>query len=161
MTKKAPATRRAASGAGLSPPHKRPAALHDGKPLVHKATRIDARVLDAVLAEMKMTDANKDRVRAVLVDGVSMREVASADAVSPELVSASVRRVRAKLHGNLPPSTFITASLTLPIVWAEELRGLADLIHNLRSEVLRDAILKDVQKAMTLAKTKALDEDKN
>jgi DNA-binding CsgD family transcriptional regulator len=134
-------------------------ALHDGKPLIHKATRIDERALNAVLAGMNMTDANKDRVRGVLVDGKSMREVASSDAVSPELVSATVRRVRAKLHGNLPPSTFVTASLTLPLVWAEELRGLSDLIHNMRNEALRATILKAVQKAITAAKTKALDDD--
>jgi hypothetical protein len=159
MTKKPRATRKTASGAVSPLISQRSTALHDGRPLVHKATRIDARALEAVLAEMKMTEANKNRVRAVLVDGVSMREVASSDAVSPELVSASVRRVRAKMHGNLPPSTFITASMTLPLVWAEELRGLADLIHNMRDDSLRAAILKDVQKAFTSAKTKALNED--
>jgi hypothetical protein len=161
MTKQLRAARKTASGAVSPLPTQRQTALHDGKPMVHKATRIDPRALDAVLADMKMTEANKNRVRAVLVDGVSMREVANSDAVSPELVSASVRRVRAKMHGNLPPSTLITASMTLPLVWAEELRGLADLIHVMNNEAVRSSILKDVQKALIVAKTKALDADKH
>jgi hypothetical protein len=159
MTKKTRTTSLIASGAVLQPPRPRRKALHDGKPLIHKATRIDEAALNAVLADMKMSELNKDRVRGVLVDGKSMREVASSDAVSPELVSASVRRVRAKLYGNLPPSTFVTASLSLPLVWAEELRGLADLIHNMNNEALRAVILKEVQKAITAAKTKALNDD--
>jgi DNA-binding CsgD family transcriptional regulator len=132
--------------------------LHDGKPVVHKAVRIEAAALDAVMAEMKLTDANKIRVRAVLVDGLPMREVARSNAVSAELVSATVRRVRAKLHGNLPPDTFVTVSITLPLVIAEELRGLSDLLVTMRNQAYRQKILKDVQKAITVAKTKALDE---
>jgi DNA-binding CsgD family transcriptional regulator len=133
--------------------------LHDGKPVVHKAVRIEAAALDAVMAEMKLTDANKIRVRAVLVNGLSMREVARSDDVSPELVSATVRRVRAKLHGNLPPWSFVTVSLTLPLVLAEELRGFTDELATMNDVELRLKVLKNVQKAIAQAKLNILDSD--
>lgn len=136
-----------------------PAPLHDGAPLVSKAVRIDAAALDNVLAQLLMTEDNKRRVRAYLVDGHSMRAIADAGGVSPELVSASVRRVRIKMQTLLNPWAFVTVPLTLPLALAEELRGLSDLLAKLDDADTAQAILKDVQRAVTIAKTKVLDAD--
>lgn len=133
------------------------APLHDRAPLVSKAVRIDAAALDTVLAQLSMTDDNKRRVRAYLVDGLSMRAIAASDRVSPELVSASVRRVRTKMQTCLNPWAFVTVPLTLPLTLAEEMRGLSDLLAQLGDPAAAQAILKDVHRAITVAKTKVFD----
>ena len=119
--------------------------------------RIDKAALDDVLVQLAMTPENKRHVCAYLVSGESMRAIATREGVSPELVSASVRRVRAKMQTLLNPWAFVTVPLTLPLGLAEELRGLSDLLAQLDDPDAAQAILKDVYRAITVAKTKVLD----
>lgn len=132
------------------------AALHDGKSLLSKAVRVDAEALEAVLAGINMTDDNKARARAVLVDGRTMRDVAREDQVSAELVSSVVRRVRAQLTANVSPWTMVTVPLTLPLTLAEELRGFVDAVSKLSDQARAEALLREVLKATALAKAQAL-----
>lgn len=132
------------------------AALHDGKSLLSKAVRVDAEALEAVLAGINMTDDNKARARAVLVDGQTMRDVAREDQVSAELVSSVVRRVRAQLTANVSPWTMVTVPLTLPLTLAEELRGFVDAVSKLSDQRRAEALLREVLKATALAKAQAL-----
>lgn len=132
------------------------AALHDGKSLLSKAVRVDAGALEAVLAGINMTDDNKARARAVLVDGRTMRDVAREGQVSAELVSSVVRRVRAQLTANVSPWTMVTVPLTLPLTLAEELRGFVDAVSKLSDQARAEALLRDVLKATAVAKAQAL-----
>jgi len=132
------------------------AALHDGKSLLSKAVRVGAEDLERVLAGLNMTDDNKARARAVLVEGRSMRDVAREDQVSAELVSSVVRRVRAQLMANASPWTMVTVPLTLPLTLAEELRGFVDAVFKLEDQAQAEGLLRDVLKATALAKAQAL-----
>jgi len=132
------------------------AALHDGKSLLSKAVRVASEDLERVLAGLNMTDDNKARARAVLVDGRSMRDVAREDQVSAELVSSVVRRVRAQLVANASPWTMVTVPLTLPLTLAEELRGFVDAVSKLDDQARAESLLRDVLKATALAKAQAL-----
>jgi len=132
------------------------AALHDGKSLLSKAVRIEAEALEQVLAGINMTDDNKARARAVLVEGRTMRDVAREDQVSAELVSSVVRRVRAQLTANVSPWTMVTVPLTLPLTLAEELRGFVDAVSKLADQSRAEALLREVLKATALAKAQAL-----
>ena len=120
------------------------------------ATRVDAVALETALATMRLTEDNKRRVRAVLVHGQAMREVARDERVSPELVSSAVRRVRRQLGGHLNAWAYVTVPLTLPLTLAEELRGLSSALEAMQDVERARAILHDVNKAVVLAKTRAM-----
>lgn len=127
------------------------------EPLINKVTRMRLTDLDIVLATMRMNDDNKRRVREYLVDGKSMREIAAQDGCSPELVSSAVNRVRIQLNKSISPWAFTTIALTLPLTLAEELRGLSDGLSQMKDNDRANHILKDVLRAVALAKMEMID----
>lgn len=131
--------------------------LSEGKPIIGRTVRVGSADLEKVLADMgRMTEANKARARKVLVGGMQMIDVADEDGVSRELVSNVVRRVRAKLNTQLDAWTFVEIPLRLPLSLAEELRGLSDGIAKMDDPAKAEVILKDVLKAILVAKSKVL-----
>lgn len=131
--------------------------LSEGKPIIGRTVRVGSVDLEKVLSDMgRMTEENKSRARRVLVDGLQMIDVADADGVSRELVSNVVRRVRAKLNTQLDAWTFVEIPLRLPLSLAEELRGLSDGIAKMDDPAMAEVILKDVLKAILVAKSKVL-----
>lgn len=129
-------------------------------PLINKVTRMRLSDLDEVLTPMRMNDANKRRVREYLVEGKSMREIATQDECSPELVSSAVNRVRIQLNKSVNPWAFTTIALTIPLTLAEELRGLCDGLAQMDDTDQANHILKDVLRAVALAKMKMIDHAK-
>ena len=131
-------------------------AVMDKKSLMSKAVRVGSADLDKVLATLRMTEDNKRRARAVLVEGRVMREVAREDGVSAELVSSVIRRVRAALNNKLGAWTFVTVQLTLPLALAEELRGLSEGLARSNDEGRAREVLEGVVKQVALAKVQVL-----
>lgn len=91
--------------------------------------------------------------KAVRIDKAALDDVLA----QRSMTSGNKRRVRAKMQTLLNPWSFVTVPLTLPLGLAEELRGLSDLSAQLDDFNTAQAILKDVHRAITIAKTKVLD----
>lgn len=131
--------------------------LSGGRPIIGRYVRVGSADLEKVLADMgRMTEDNKRRARRVLVEGISMADVADADKVSRELVSNVVRRVREKLNTQLDAWTYVEIPLRLPLSLAEELRGLSDGIAKMDDPAKAEVILTPVLKAILAAKSKVL-----
>ena len=143
------------SGAVVSSARGHEAAV-DKKSLMSKAVRVGRADLDKVLATLRMTEDNKRRARAVLIEGMMMRDVAREDDVSAELVSSVIRRVRVALNNKLGSWTFVTVQLTLPLALAEELRGLSEGLSRSNDEEKARAVLEGVVKQVALAKVQVL-----
>ncbi len=116
--------------------------------------------MDLILADMRMSDENKARIRKHLVDGRSMRDIANEDKCSPQLVAAAVSRVRVKINESIGAWTYITVSLTLPLTLAEDMRGLCDSLSQMQDREKANAILKEVQRSIAVAKTKIIDSER-
>ncbi len=130
--------------------------LNEAHPMMSKAVRVGAADLEAVFAKLRLTEDSMRRAREVLVQGRPIREVARDEGVSAAVISAVVRRIRTKLNTQLDAWAFVTVPLTLPLTLAEELRGLSDGLAKMNDQSQAEVILKEVLKAVVLAKAKVL-----
>lgn len=127
-------------------------------PMVNRIERMGLEDLNAVLKGMpRLNESNKQRVREYLVEGKTMRAIAEAHSCSPELVRSAVARVRLQLNKSLGAWTYVTVSLTLPLMVAEELRGFSDSLAQMQDPEAANAIMKGVLRELSVAKTRIID----
>lgn len=115
--------------------------------------RARAEDLEQALSGMsRMEEQTKDRMRAYFVGGMSMPEIAARDGVRVEAVANAVRRVRDAMESEASPWQPVQATMTLPLVLAQELQALSDELVRMPNRGDADNALKPVLGAIVKAR---------
>ena len=95
--------------------------------------------LEAVLANMPRTsDATKTQLREYFVEGLAVPEIAARHGSAVGQVHNAVRYARAALVEQMSPWSFVSVTITLPILLAQELQTLSNQLVQLKKRDVAD-----------------------
>jgi hypothetical protein len=95
--------------------------------------------LEAVLKQMPRTvEATKTRLREYFVDGLTMHEIAERHQCAVPQVHNAVRHARAALAAQMSPWSYVSVTITVPILLAQELQSLSGQLARLKKREAAD-----------------------
>jgi predicted DNA-binding protein YlxM (UPF0122 family) len=98
--------------------------------------------LEDVLMNMpRIADATKVRLREYFVDGLSMHEIADRHGCAVSQVHNAVRHTRVALAARMSPWNYVSATITVPILLAQELQTMSDQLAQLKDRNRADECL--------------------